>query len=425
MSTRKKILIVNKNIPYPPYTGGDVRVYNLIKRVAQRHEVSLICLSDRKLIKNTEALRKYVKEIHVVPIITDRSKHQKFLLLFNPAEWHRMLKRAWLLLKGRTYANACFYHPDFVKELKQVLTGERFDLIQFEFFVTGQYLSDIKKLVDGAKTILVQHGLWAEELRRMIDHSSGPKKPFYRIELFFTKRYEASMLKRFDHVIAMSTVDKDKMITWGIPENKFTVIKSGVAIEEFVGIEKPELNHHIVFIGTMKYLPNREGLGWFLDSIFPLIKSKVKQATVVVIGEKKSDICRKYEGQPVRFVGVIDDLESEMGKGAVFITPLHIGTGTRLKIVTAMAFGMPVVSTSVGIEGIDAGEDKGSIVVDTEQEFADAVTSLLLDNQRRSQLGANARNFVEKEYSWDVISADLCSLYDKLLKENNPYPKRR
>jgi glycosyltransferase involved in cell wall biosynthesis len=171
----------------------------------------------------------------------------------------------------------------------------------------------------------------------------------------------------------------------------------------------------MVFLGTLKYFPNREGLVWFLEKVFPEIRKKVKDATLIVIGEKDSRITKKYVDDHIIYRGILDNLESELSKGRIFIAPIRIGTGTRLKIVTAMAFGMPIVSASVGIEGINVGENEGAIITDTENDFAKAAISLLENKERRFKMGENARRFVEREYSWDVIFKDLSLLYKNLL----------
>ncbi len=419
VTQRRKILIVCKNIPYPVYTGGDIRIFNLLKRISDVHEVSIICMSDIKLVQNAEKLRTFCKNIYIVPIVTDRKKIQKITLFLRPKEWSRLWKRFQMLLRGVPFGNIVFYHSVFVDKLREILTKERYDLVQFEFIVTGQYLPFVSDLLKDTKTIMVQHGMIAEELNRMADYAGGIEKIWHRIQALLSMRYERKRLKQFDHVIAMSEVDRQKLINYGINTDRITIIRSGVDIEEFRISEIPRSDHRIVALGTLKYLPNREGLIWFLDNVFPLIKKKVKECNLIVIGAEDEGVLERYRERSVIFRGIVDKLETEMGKGMVFIAPIRIGTGTRLKIVTAMAFGMPVVSTAVALEGIEAGEQEGVIVADNEEDFGKAVVELLQSRERRYKLGERARTFVEREYSWEAISADLCSLYDKLLPEGD------
>lgn len=414
MRIKKKILIVSYIIPYPPYEGGSVRIFNLIKRISKHCEVSLISMSDRKLIKNAEFLRPFCKNIYIVPIpiVTDRNRIQKMLLFFCPREWPRLLKQFKMLLHAVPWAMSGYYHFEFRDKLREVLKNEQYDIIQFEFLQTGQYLSDVSELIRDAKTVLVEHAIQVVQLKRMLQYAQWPKKIYYAIRYCPCLMFEKNILLKFYHVIAMSELEKQKLIELGLQENRITVIRNGVDTRQYRDIEIPEAKQRIVFLGSMHFIPNRDGLVWFLDNVFPMIINKAKDATLVVIGETHSSITKQYANDHIVFRGIVERLELEMGKGMVFIAPIRIGAGTRLKILTAMAFGMPVVSASVGIEGIEAGKAEGVVIAHTEKSFADAVIELLKDNEKRCQLGNKARSFVEREYSWDVISSELVALYN-------------
>lgn len=415
MIQKRKILIVCKNIPYPVHTGGDIRIFNLLKRISYVHEVSLICMSDIKLVRNAEKLRPFCKNIYIVPIVADRKKIQKITLFLRPKEWSRLWKRFQMLLRGVPFGNVVFYHPAFRGKFREILAKEHYDVVQFEFIVTGQYLPFVKDLLKDSKTIMVQHGMIAEELNGMAHYGKGFLKKWYIIQAILSMKYEKKILKNFDHVIAMSELDRQKLINYGLNKERITIIRSGVDIKEFRVNEIPQSDHHIVALGTLKYLPNREGLIWFLDNVFPLIKEKVKECSLVVVGDKDEGIVERYKDRGVIFRGIVDKLETEMGRGMVFIAPIRIGTGTRLKIVTAMALGMPVVSRSVGMEGIDAKESEGVIIADTKEQFAGAIIDLLRNKGKRYEFGERARAFVEREYSWDRISENIIGLYQRML----------
>lgn len=141
-----KILIANLDIPYPPHIGGLVRIYNLIKRTSEVHEVSLICMPDRKTVKNAEFLRKFCKNIYIVPIVTDRNLIRKILLFIKPREWPRLLKRFMMLLQGTPFQVLRSYHFTFRDKLKEIVKNDNYDIIQFESLATAQYLSDLKVL---------------------------------------------------------------------------------------------------------------------------------------------------------------------------------------------------------------------------------------------------------------------------------------
>ena len=411
---KKKVLIIIPYIPYPPYSGGAVRIFNLIKRISMHCEISLIFPLDKRFNKKADFLRPFCNNVFIVPRVYGRSPIQKILLFFNLRELPRLFKRFKMLLKGVPFSVAEFYQPGVSRKLREILSTEEYDIVQFEYISMSIYLRDIIGFMKNAKSVLVEHDITSVQQKRRLKYASWPKKILYAIDYFSMLSYEKRILSSFDHVISMSELDKKKLMSYGLSKKQISVIKNGADTEEYKDQEISHAKHHIVFLGTMAFIPNRDGLLWFLDNVFPIIVNKVKNATLLVIGEKDPGITRKYTNDHIIFRGIVERLESEMGKGIVFIAPIRIGAGTKLKIVTAMAFGMPVVTTTIGIEGIEASEAKGVIVADTEKSFADAVINLLKDKKKREQLGKNARRFAEQEYSWDVISDELVALYNSI-----------
>lgn len=409
-----KILIVSHDIPYPLYYGANVRIFNLIKHISRHFEISLICMSDKKSVKNAEFLRPFFKNIHIVPIVTDRNWMQKILLLLLPKEWPRILKRFVMLLRGVPFQVLCGYHVTFRDKLREVLKNEEFDIIQFESAKSGQYVQDLTGFVGDAKLIMVGHVIRTVEAKRFLQYMRGPKKIYYAIDYLLNLINEKKVLSKFDHIITMADLEKQKLVELGLRQNRITAIRTGVDIKQYRDTEIPGAEQRIVFLGSMKLIPNKEGLLWFLNRVFPIVKNKVENATLAVIGEEDPRITRKYTNENISFHGIVDRLETEMGKGMIFITPIRIGGGIRTKIITAMAFGMPVVTTSVGIEGIKAREAEGAIIADTEQSFADAIVELLNDDKKRYRLAENARRFVERKYSWDSISNELIAFYNSM-----------
>lgn len=416
MATDKRsILVVSKNIPYPPHNGGNVRVSNLLKRMARHYDITLVCLSDHRLLHNAEGLKDICREIIVVPVVTGRSGFQKMLLFLRPAEWRRFWFRMVRLIQGAPLGMLCCYFPAMRDMLRKVLSSRRFDIVQFESIV-GIYLPDIQDLIGGAKTVYVEHGLIAEEIARMLPYSGWRVRLRYGLEPFLFETYERKLLPRFDHIISMSELEREKLMRiTGLHERRITVIRTGVDTDLYREHEIPGRDGCMALLGTMRFVPNRDGFIWFVEKIFPRIREQVKDACLLVVGEEDPAITRRYSAPGIVFRGVVDRLEDELGRGMIFLAPIRIGAGTRTKIVTGMAFGMPVVSASVGIEGIAASEDEGVIIADREEDFASAVTGLLLNDAKRRSMGARARLFVEREYSWEVIYRNLNRMYRDLL----------
>lgn len=413
-AAKMRILMVMQGIPYPPHTGASVRIYNLLKRVSEHCEVTLACLSDSVSLENAESLRPYCKRIEVVPICLNRSLPEKLWLLCHAQEWPRFFKRVLMILQGTPLGVASLYHISFSRKLRELINCGQYDIVQFEFVEMSIYLKDVVSLRKNVRTVLVEHDISYVQKMRRFEHSHWPKRFFFAMDYLLRRMYEKKILKRFDHVITMSEIDKKKLNLLGIPSERMTEIRNGTDIVSQSYNEIVSSKQKIVFLGTMNFFANKDGLIWFLKEIFPTIKEKVSNAKLVVIGQKDARLCEEYRSNDISFIGVIDDLSLELGNGTVFVAPIRMGSGTRLKIVTAMAFGMPVVSTSVGIEGIEANENHGAFVADTPEAFSDAVVNLLNNPSLSYRLGREAQSFVEREYSWEPIAKKLLDLYDHL-----------
>jgi len=414
MPKKQKILIITNSIPYPLYFGGHVRIFNIIKQISKQCEITLVCMSDRKLVENAKFLQPYCQNVIIVPIVTDRNFIQKMSLLFNPKSWHLILKRFIMLLKGMPYQVIRGYNLAFRDKLRKLLETKQYDIVQFEYADVAIYLSDLTELISNAKFVLDEHIISSLQMKRMVQYAKWPNKLYYIIQYYLYLKYEKSILSKLDHIITTTELEKHKIIELGAKENRVTAIKTGVEIKKFQYYEIEKTMPNLVFLGNMRHPPNKDGLLWFLDNVFPLIINEYKEATLVVIGEEIPKLTKRYENDHIVFRGFVERLEMEMKAGMLFIAPIRIGAGIRTKIITAMALGMPVVTTSVGIEGIDAGEAEGVIVTDNERNFANEVIKLLKNKEKRFQLGKKAKRFVEAKYSWNVISEELLMLYNTI-----------
>jgi glycosyltransferase involved in cell wall biosynthesis len=305
--------------------------------------------------------------------------------------------------------------------LKEVLSGNIYDIIQFESLSAAQYLPMISGRIKGARTILTVHAIISLQAKRIAEHAPWYKKIYYTLQYFLTLNYEKRLLSRFDDLITISELEKRRLVDFGLDERLVFVNISGVDTGIHRGKDMLEEKHHnIVSIGTLKFLPNKDGLLWFLDRVFPKVTSALEDAKTIVIGEGDVSVEDRYSSdERIVFRGVIKDLSEEMGRGILFIAPIRMGAGIRTKIVTAMAYGMPVVTTSVGIEGIKASEKEGVIIEDTEEGFADAVAGLLKDRGKRIALGEAGRRFVEELYSWDSIAHELEMFYNSGVRKEH------
>lgn len=414
-----KVLVIIPFIPYPLYDGASVRIFNILKRISKYCEITLICRADNKAMENSEYLKAFCRDIHVLPQRSANSLFQRIASYCRITQWAQNISKIKMLLKGIPFSIARFYSLAVSKKIRDLLNKEEFDVIMFECTMMSVYLSDVEHFKRSEKIILVEQDIKYIQKGRSLIYTSWLKKILGAIDYLLLCRYEKGILSRFDHVITVSELDKRKLESLGLDNKAISVIKNGVDIDQFRYREYLDDQKRIIFLGTMKFGANRDGLTWFLEDIFPSIEKEVPGVELVIIGNKDPYLCQKYSSPQIVFRGIVEKLESELGNGRIFIAPLRIGGGSRLKIVTAMAFGMPIVATSIGIEGIEINERCGVVIADSPKKFAQAVIALLINRDKAITLGKEARKFVELNYSWEPISNNLLNLLERVTGKNS------
>ena len=176
-------------------------------------------------------------------------------------------------------------------------------------------------------------------------------------------------------------------------------------------------DNSLVFTGSLDWFPNEDGLIYFFTEIYPLIKRKAPQVNIAVVGKNPSRRLLNFskKDNSINFTGRVDDVRTFITNAKVFIVPLRIGGGTRLKILEAMASGVPVVSTSIGAEGLDAKNNEQLLIADSPREFAEKVISIMEDKELEMRLGGEGRKFVEEKYNWKIVGDKLNGTYRKVV----------
>ena len=231
-------------------------------------------------------------------------------------------------------------------------------------------------------------------------------------------RYEAKICQLADQVVAVSEADKAALHQL-VPSLNVTVVPNAVDVEYYTsaGIHSSPLPpRSLVFTGKMDFRPNVDAVLWFCHEVLPLVLEQMPDVRFYIVGQKPHRrILRLADDPAVTVTGYVDDVRSYIAGACVYVVPLRIGGGTRLKVLEAMAMSKPIVSTSLGSEGFERLESgRELILADTPQEFAQQVIKLLDDAPRRERLGQAARRFVEERYDWRLIIPRLERMYEKL-----------
>lgn len=415
-----KILCITEELPYPLDSGGNVRTFNLMKSLAVRHEIILIATS-RCPVDDAAmaALGSICKRIRVERI-TRRG-------LFS-ATWiavTSLLMRRSLILNRHRYKaveRAIVSELQLQKNAQTCDSGDHFDAVYFNHLDAAVYEPLIPK---GIFRILDEHNVLVNQAGSMLGTEHNfVRSALLRREVRVLKKLEPQICNKMNLCLACSEVDAQAIRSLGVTA-AIAEIPNGVDISAFSWDEKiADRAHEVVFFGTLDYPPCEQGLWYFLKSIFPLLHSEDPTLSVKIVGRNPSRRLTEFSGScsNVRLTGRVPDIRSHVQRAKVCIVPLLSGSGTRLKILEAFALGTPVVTTTIGVEGICASNGEHLLISDEPREFAESVLELVRDCEKSQRLSRNARYLVEKKYDWKEIGYALIEQISKMDLSQGKFP---
>jgi sugar transferase (PEP-CTERM/EpsH1 system associated) len=386
-----KILWVKAGGLVPPDTGGKIRSYNILRELARHHSVTFFSFYAAHEGDVHPDLKNIFERVICLP-----------LGLPVPKSLAEMRDYSFSLLSPRPYNITKYCRPEVRRELRALLQGESYDVIVCDFLVAAGVIPwDVP-----TPKVIFTHNVEAAIWRRHYEVATNPIwKAISWQEWRKMEAAERRYLRLADHVLAVSETDRDAFASF-LETQKLTVIPTGVDLDYFQPMPVEEIANSLVFTGSMDWLPNEDGIAYFVDAILPLIKQQHPEVSLEVVGRSPS---RKLQAlaekeKTARLTGWVEDIRPFVARGQVCIVPLRIGGGTRLKIFEAMAMAKAVVSTSVGAEGLPVRHGENILLADTPDDFARSVMSLLRDSNQRKRLGTSARALVQERYSWPRVA---------------------
>ncbi len=384
-----KILFITKEIPYPVNDGCRNRTFNILKGLSKNNNITLICFGnaerDSERIEGIKGLYSSIKLISQ-DSYNIRKKSLADVLL-------GLLSIVPFIVKSR-------FSGSMKTAIKEIIETERIDLV----FCDSIYQA-INMPVSSVTKILSEHNIESDILYRYFKvEKNFFKKVYIFIELLKMRIYESREWKKFDKCIVVS--DKDRSaIEKRTKKQSIIVVPNGVDIEYFQPKKKDEIPNSLIYTGLMSWYPNEDAMTYFLESIYPIIRREVAVPSLMIVGKDPSDRLKKTASsdRSITITGTVVDIRPFISESEVFIVPLRIGSGTRLKILEAMAMGKTIVSTSVGCEGLDVKHDDNILIAKDEEDFAGLTVRALGDAGLRDRIGNAARLFVEKKYSWEEL----------------------
>ena len=394
-----RILWLKTEVLHPVDKGGKIRTYNMLKELKREHHVTYLTLDDGTAsAEDKKNASEYCHELICIP----HARREKF----TPGFYLELFLN---LISPHAYAIKKYESGGMRREIVERDRKGAFDLLVCDFLAPAVNVpADLT-----TPAVLFQHNVEAMIWKRHHEVQSNPlKKAYLYGQWQKMRRFEREMCRRFDSVIAVSADDREQMRDEYGAEAVFDV-PTGVDTEFFQPSRsvKPRA-HSLVFTGSMDWLPNDDAIRYFTRDIMPLIRSKVPDVTLTVVGRNPAPalVDLSKEDKSLIITGRVDDVRPYMENAAAYIVPLRIGGGTRLKIYEAMAMEKAVVSTTVGAEGLPLTNGVELLLADEPATFADAVVRVLTDQDYAAELGRRAAAVVRENFGWRQVTDRFMSL---------------
>ncbi len=401
-----KLLFLTPDLPYPPHQGAAIRTYNLIKNLAPRHEVHLLSFVQGKdEAERLESLSPYCATVATVRAPSRSTVHRALSVLFSSSPDMALRLPS----------------SSFTDQLRILLDRERFDFVQVEAIEIARYGLAIREMRTSSQPRVVFDDINAEYLLQRRAFETDIRHPSRWLPAFYSliqwqklQRYEKDACQRLDRTVVVSEADA-RALRQLLPDLHCFVVPNGVDSSYFLpSSPEAESDTVLVFTGKMDFRPNIDAVLWFVQEVLPLIRQAIPEARFNVVGRNPHPRLRAVREIPgVNLTGYVSDVRPYVAEAAVYVVPLRVGGGTRLKLMEAMAMGKAIVSTSLGCEGIDVSHQRELLIADDPPTFARAVVGLMKDRNRRRRLQITARSVAESEHDWSQITPLLERVYER------------
>jgi sugar transferase (PEP-CTERM/EpsH1 system associated) len=378
----------------------------LLARLARQHSVSVLAYGAPDAAERAAALRPLCRDVHTVEPepLSPRAKRRKQLAsLFSVGSYQRMSA----------------YRPSMQNLIARLVAEEQFDVVLVEF-------SQMTYFDFGSAPVLVldEHNIDYEKLYRMYQTERSPIRKLYNwIEYVKVRREERGAWKRFDGCSVTSERER-AIVNRYRPSRPTVVVPHGVDLDYFRPSDVAPEAGTIVFTGSIDYRPNSDAVIYFVHEILPRILRTRQDVTFAIVGREPPAEVRRLAGPHVIVTGPVPDVRPYLRQAAIVVVPLRMGSGTRIKLLEAMAMEKAIVTTSIGCEGLEVSNGEHLLVADGPDAFAAASTRLLDNVSLRAELGRHGRALVEARYSWDGAAATLEGLLSELVRQRRASPPR-
>lgn len=396
-----RILFLSGWYPYPPDNGARIRVFNLIKHLAARHEITLISFSFSPTPVSQEqldAMMPYCRQVTTLPYKE-----------FEPGRLQALVA----LLSPRPRSVVDTYSPEMAALVKKASRNSAFDVV----VASTERVAPYAPLVKGIPRVLEDIEL-AVLYDKFANAPNLAAKIRYGLTWWKLSRYTRGLLTQFDGCAVVAEQERDHILDIMPNCHPPTVVPNGVDLEAYTGDFGTSQPDVLIYPGALTYNANFDAMEFFLQDVLPLVRAQRPNVRLRITG--------RYDGVPVErlplgngaeLTGYLDDVRPAVAQSWACVVPLRVGSGTRLKILEALALGTPVISTSKGAEGLEVTHEENILIADDPESFAQAVLRLLGNEALRARLSANGRRLVEERYSWEICARQLDQLLNQVVEQ--------
>ncbi|MCA9369883.1 MAG: glycosyltransferase [Pseudomonadales bacterium] len=385
-------------LPYPLLSGGQIRTYNLLKKLSQHHSITLFAL-----IKD-ESEKKYISHLEEFCSVVRVFKRSQ-----RPFTLKNVLKTAvssypFLIIRNHV--------PEVIKAVEAELSYTQYDLIHAETFYMMPHIPQTDTPI-----LLVEQTIEYLGYESYAERAHPLLQPILAVDIAKIKHWEKHFWKKSDVLVTMSEADKEYIAQVLGEKEGIQVVENGVDAAWFAEKPwKPPPTPTALFVGTFKWLPNVEAVNYLLDAVWNGVKAQIPNAQLHIVGnEPTQDIIEKAKAlKDVKVLGRIDDIRDAFSTANVLIAPVMSGKGTRYKILEAMAAGTPIVATPTAVEGIDVTPDTHVVLSSSPEELIQQTVKVLQNRSLQKKLSSTGKLYVAQHFEWGEISKKLDALYNAM-----------
>lgn len=401
-----KILWVSHLLPFPPKAGVIIRSYNNLKELSKYHEVYFVGLyqtvhqPDSKDVEEAEKnIKKICKNVIVLPFESYQSRFSWCLLVIRSIFSFKSYKEAWCRSKR------------MAESIKVILEKESIDIVHFDTISLLQY----HNILPYRKAIVINHHNIESHMmfRRFSNERNWLLKLYCYLEAFKLRKLEKKYCNKGINLV-VSKMDRDRLMKI-VPSSRCAIIPNGVNTNYFQRIKVPEISNSIIFVGGLTWYPNIDAVMFFCKEIWPLLIKHTENAHFFVIGRTSPESLKVLSNidNRIHLKGFIEDIRPMMSSATCYVCPMKTGGGTRLKVLDALAMGVPLVASKMACEGVNVKDNESVLLAESPEGFVEKILTLFNDSRLREKLRQNSRKLVEREYDYAKIGIKLKECFER------------